>query len=323
MITITHNAGSFKLQTESDIEIPHIKKHPFNMFCVEDSPSDICYRIREIDKKSLVLPPLNLKERELISACVDFKPNWMDYPVWRIPKVREILSRCLVRPEMVNININWNGLYVRNFKTNEFDLFYLPERKWRFSGRVMIASFRNLLPSFLINLSRIMIHSAGVIRNGRAALFLAPDEGGKTSVVKQSKGVPVLNDDHIILKREDSFFYAYATPFGLISDGPAQAKVGAFFLLEKGSRFEIIHIKFQEVFRSIFQQQLPHWRLLPKNLKKRAFTILNDACKHVPLYRMRFPKDYVDWDAIDDAIGNNDSSNEKYLQLYKSRCIES
>jgi hypothetical protein len=41
---------------------------------------------------------------------------------------------------------------------------------------------------------------------------------------------------------------------------------------------------------------------LPKHLKRRAFEVLCDVCYQAPAYWMSFPKDYVDWEAIDAAM---------------------
>jgi len=41
---------------------------------------------------------------------------------------------------------------------------------------------------------------------------------------------------------------------------------------------------------------------MPKKLRVTAFDLLREACRSAPTYRMRFPQDYIDWDAVDRAM---------------------
>ncbi len=302
MLVVTHQLAGITFRIESDVRIPYLHSELFERFWVGDIEPDVRYRIRQVGQGVLTLPPLDDEERRWISRCMGFKRRWLEYSIWRSPEVRARLRACLDLPEMVHIDINWNGLYIRNLARNEFDLFYTPEKKGRFLGSDMVASFRNWLSAFLANFSAVMIHGAGVIRRGSAALFLAPDGGGKTAVVKRSNGAPVLNDDHIILRQEDNVIIAHGTPLGRITSGPQQARVGSFFLLEKAAIFEIVPIKSLDVLHFLWNEHLHHWHFLPKGLRLRAFQILDDAFRQAPTYRMRFPQDHVDWDAIDAAM---------------------
>ena len=302
MVVITHRIAGITFRTESDIPIPHLQQDPFKQFQVSDAEPDVRYRIHQLDLDSFTLPPFSENEIRCISVMAGFKQHWREHSVFRSPEVRTRLQACLNQPEKVNIDINWNGLYIRDFVRNEFDLFYPPERKELFAGPFIVAGFRNWLSTFLTNFSAIMIHSAGVTRNSNAALFLAPDEGGKTTVARCANEALILNDDHIILRQQDNVFVAHGTPLGPITGGPQQARLGSFFLLEQASHFELTPIKPRDVLHFLWNEHAHHWRFLPKYLKIRAFDILYDACHQVPVYRMCFPENYVDWEAIDTAM---------------------
>jgi len=141
-----------------------------------------------------------------------------------------------------------------------------------------------------------------VLFNGRAILFLAPDGGGKTAVVQRLSRLSVLNDDQIILRAENNVVIAHATPLGPITGGPQRAQIGALLLLEKASGFELVRAKPRDILQFLWNEHMHRWGVLPKDLRVRAFEVLYDACHQAPVYRMRCPRDYVDWDAIDAAM---------------------
>lgn len=302
MIVITYRIAGITFRTESDVLIPHLQEDPFERFRGGDGEPDVHCRIRQFDPDSLTLPPLNSRERERIVRSMGFLQRWLDNPIFRFPEVRVVLQRCLDRPELVHIELAWNRAIIRNFARNEVDLFYPPDRRKDIADPLFVAGYRNLLATLLPNFSAVMIHGAGVVRNGIAAVFLAPDKGGKTTVVERSSGEPILNDDHIILRQKDNVVIAHGTPLGPITSGPQQARIGGFFLLEKASRFDLIPVQAWDILQFLWNAHMHMWYVLPKSLRVRAFEILADACYQAAVYRMRFPKDYVDWDAVDAAM---------------------
>ena len=309
MIVLTHRIAGISYRSELDVLVPHIQRDPFERFRINNIKPDVLQRVRQFDPESYTLPRLDTKERECIVRSVGFPQRWVEHPVWGSPDIRAVLQRCLDRPELAQIELAWNRVIIRNFYRSEFDLFYPPEKRKGFADPFFVASFRNYLATFLPNFSAVLIHASGVIRNNVAAVFLSPDEGGKTSVVKLSTGAPILNDDHIVLRRNSNAVMAHSSPLGPITSGPQKkAGLGGLFLLEKSSGFDLIPVKASDILQFIWNESMFRWHMLPKNLRKRAFEILYDACHQVPVYRMRFSKYYVDWDAIDAAMEGNGTS---------------
>ena len=72
---------------------------------------------------------------------------------------------------------------------------------------------------------------------------------------------------------------------------------------------EIEPIEPADLVQCLWAEHRNYTFFLPKHLKKKAFQILIDVCYRVPVYMMRFPKDYVDWDAIDAAMEGKVASN--------------
>ena len=59
----------------------------------------------------------------------------------------------------------------------------------------------------------LMVHGAGIVRDGRAFLFFGPSGSGKTTVARLSTGCIALNDDLIVLTPEARAWRAHGTPF--------------------------------------------------------------------------------------------------------------
>ncbi|MCX8062356.1 MAG: hypothetical protein N3D16_07230 [Anaerolineales bacterium] len=63
------------------------------------------------------------------------------------------------------------------------------------------------------DLGGLMIHAAGVERDGKAYLFLGHSGAGKTTTARNSPAGSVLNDDLLVLYPFEGHWYAAATPF--------------------------------------------------------------------------------------------------------------
>jgi len=271
----------------------------------DDGPPTRLFRMHEIELDSLTLPPLTEEEQVRFIRIAEISPRIIPkLALLRSPVVRARLQPGLDSVEKMQVFCYLDGLTVWSQTHNTVDYFYpkgggklphQPEERVAFNLRYMFATF---LPQF----SAMMMHSSGLIRGGRAALFLAPDAGGKSTVLEQATDGLLLNDDQVIVRKEGDTFIAHATPFGRMTSGPCQAPVGGLFVLEKAPHFELTPLKPAPLVKSLWDEHRTYTSILPRPLKQRAFDLFYELCHRVPLYRMRFPKDYVDWAAIDAAL---------------------
>ncbi|MBU0491735.1 MAG: hypothetical protein KKA73_10055 [Chloroflexi bacterium] len=270
-----------------------------------DGVTDDRFRIHRISLGSLILAPLAAVERERFVQGISFSPPWiLDMSLLNSPIVRDTLQAGLDRSEEVEALKYQDGIMVWNRSQDTIDFFY-PEGGARYDNdpeKRVAANLQHMFVAFLPQFSAVMVHSSGVVRNQRAALFLAPDAGGKTTVLSLSTDGLLLSDDQIILREEAGDIVAHATPFGQMTSGPVQAPLGGLFVLEKAPHFELAPFKPAELVKMLWDEHLYYTSLLPQPLKLRAFDLFYEMCHRVPVYRMRFPKDYVDWDAIDAAM---------------------
>ena len=72
----------------------------------------------------------------------------------------------------------------------------------------------------IFNIGGIMVHAAGIEKDGFGFLFTGYSGAGKTTVCRVSTGQKILNDDLVILNFSDNGWNIYSTPF----TNPTQVK---------------------------------------------------------------------------------------------------
>jgi hypothetical protein len=298
MITGTHRIANIVFRTESDIELQRFFEPHFNYFLTQDGEADVVQKIYQIPLSALKLPAMSSDTFRSILQKASFPPGLPESPLLQSPRVRTKVVECLENPEEASVRIDAEQVIVRDYSKRILYYFALP-RVYSYAAKHHIcANYPGIFSSFLPCFSAFMIHAASVVVNHRAAVFLAPDDGGKTTVTQLARDAIVLQDDQVILRMEDHVPLAYATPMNRNTSGAFHAKVGGFFFLEKADSFELIPTDKRDMAYSLWRGNLGYSQYLPARLKKAAFDTLYECCDAVPSYVMRFPKSHVDWDAI-------------------------
>jgi len=230
----------------------------------------------------------------------------LDLPIVQYAVVRATLRDGLDRGDRLRAYHYLDGIMVWNQTQDTID-FYYPEGGGRFpvldtAEERLSSNLRQTFAAFLPQFSALMVHSAGLIRHGRAALFLAPDEGGKTTILRLAPDGYLLNDDQVVVRQEGAGLIAHGTPLGNMTDGPVHARLGGLFVLEKAPHFELVPFSPARLLETYWNEHLNYTFFLPRHLKLWAFDLAYQMCHRVPAYRLAFPQEYVDWDAIDAAM---------------------
>ena len=100
------------------------------------------------------------------------------------------------------------------------------------------AFLRALLSSLLLRSGGFMLHSAGLVKKGRAYLFLGRSGAGKSTLSRLAAGAgrEVISDEVNLVRREKGRFLVYGSPFWgeMRADGrPGRWPLGGIFLLKK------------------------------------------------------------------------------------------
>lgn len=159
-----------------------------------------------------------------------------------------------------------------------------------------------MLALFLPRFNTLMLHASAIVRNGRAAVFLAPDEGGKTTAVRLAPSGCILGDDQVIVRRRRGKFHVWGTPWGLRVNATEHAPLAGLFLLKKARRFSLTPLSAHSIVPFIWEEIKGPLSILPKPLKIRAFSTLCDIAAKTPSWALAFPRHNIDWHKVDEAL---------------------
>lgn len=100
------------------------------------------------------------------------------------------------------------------------------------------AFLRSFISSLLLRSGGFMLHSAGLVKNGRAYLFLGRSGAGKSTLSKlaAAAGCEVISDEINLLRPERGRFMVHGSPFWgeMRADGrPGRWLLGGVYLLKK------------------------------------------------------------------------------------------
>ena len=142
--------------------------------------------------------------------------------------------------------------------------------------------------------------AASAIRNGKAFLFAGVSGAGKTTIASLAPAeVTLLTDEISYIRREQSGYIAFGTPFTGELDRPGEnisAPVAALYLLVKGRANRIEAISAGEAARSLLANIL--FFAEDEALVQSVFHSAFEFVQRVPVARLTFVPDARVWELI-------------------------
>lgn len=229
----------------------------------------------------------------------------LDSPLLKFVQAQNRINQFINTSLDADLLICWNLIILRDFKKKRIEIIYsnkfggYNEELATFLPQNYIgANLKFVFSTFLGNFSCVLFHSSGIIINGKAIIFLAPDEGGKTTAITLYKNPCILSEDQIVCELKNQQVIAHSTPFGGSTTGPIKARCVGFFLLEKANKFKISPICKNDLVQYIWNEHKNTFLFLPKQQKVILFNLIYDICHIVPAFNLKFQKNYIDWSAI-------------------------
>ena len=148
----------------------------------------------------------------------------------------------------------------------------------------------------------LMIHAAGIVRNGKAYVFFGHSGSGKTTVARLSSHDVVLNDDLIALLPEEQTWRVYATPFSnptQVSPTCQNAPLVGLYRLNQASQVWIESLSTARGLAELISS-VPVISADPTRsrlLMQRCYQLLTTA----PCYNLYFLPDASFWQVVEDA----------------------
>lgn len=246
----------------------HIEKKygPFISTAVPIDIVDVCVG----DTSYLVQPPGELRIEERISSVGKQLLSW-DFAAMR-SQVSTIPGRiCVSNPT----NLEQTSRAMENYL------------RWVTADLALVRS------SFII-------HSAGIVRDGKAYLFFGPSGAGKSTVVSLSQGDKVLSDDLVLVRLEEQGFKAYSTPF--YGSFPQEQKtvesfpLAGLFGLHKSEEVKSLPLPLPIAVGAVIAS-CP-FLVGESGRFARLFPLIEKLCQNVPVSRLYFRMDATFWDAV-------------------------
>ncbi|MFC1809521.1 hypothetical protein ACFL3D_05325 [Candidatus Omnitrophota bacterium] len=142
----------------------------------------------------------------------------------------------------------------------------------------------------------LVLHGAGVIDRGRGYIFLGPSGSGKTTVARllKRKGVTIVSDERIVLRREKGEIYLYGFPW--YNDKNYKAPLAAMFFLKQSKRVTFERVVFADALQKLFS--MFNFIISDDAVAQAVLDNAACVCENTPAYTMQFLKDSSFWKHI-------------------------
>lgn len=183
--------------------------------------------------------------------------------------------------------------------TLELINFYTQDKK----GQLLLYLFPEILFSWLLPLfNSLMLHSCGVIDEEKGYLFIAPDEGGKSTIAKLAirKGFTVLNDDRIIINKQENRFKMYSTPwYGEVKNISNESSyIKKIFFLKKAQENRIKPVNKIDSITEFYKNSF--YLPIEDDIIKKVFRAITGMVSNLDCYWFHFKSDETIWRYLDE-----------------------
>lgn len=152
-----------------------------------------------------------------------------------------------------------------------------------------------VLSYLLYNNGYIMLHSSGALIKGKAHLFLAPSNGGKSTIIRLLyKSFSIIGDDSIILKIINNRLFCFPTPFKekqwWVNKINEKYLVDKLFFLQKSKEIKILPILDRKKLIILLRNQVLFGMENYSDYQKIINKFLINLTNFNRLYSLFFPK---------------------------------
>jgi len=288
--------GGVRWKVRADIDINGFLYDSFIGFENYNSHPDVTHNYSCIEKHS-VYKVSKCEIRDLLSNKKLKKIGDPENRLLGYKLIFDYLNKNIHKASYLAIEIQKPSITFMDFKERKINTFYTIKHQ-ELLKESKTAPFT--IANFMHHFNALFVHSSAVIIENKAALFIAPDEGGKTTIAEiLHKKYPIITDDQNVIRKEGDKYYCYGTPWGVyITNKSTKVKLGGIFLLEKSDKFKLTPLNSNFIFAFLCREHYANFTYLRDDGRKKYFGLLSDICNKFPAYKLQFSKDYIDPDAI-------------------------
>lgn len=284
---------------------PFILKNSFQAFRGKKAAADLLFVFSRVPAPQVAQPKRPGADHPRFSIA---SLSGVDSALLSAPQVGKRLAAVLKNPGTLALELKQESVMMFDFAHNRADLFYSPASQ---NNPGEIGFGPAMLAPFMPNFDALLLHASAIVRHGRAAVFLALDEGGKTTAVRLSPQGTILCDDQVLVRRVRGGFRVSGTPWGFHVNPRIQAPLAGLFLLDKADCFALEPLPVRELVAHVWEEIKNPLSMLPKPLKKKAFAVICAITAAVPAWKLSFPRDHIDWEILDRALEQKTSAPAK------------
>jgi hypothetical protein len=136
----------------------------------------------------------------------------------------------------------------------------------------------------------VLIHASGVNHFGRGYLFSGVSGKGKSTMAAlwQNAGAKVIHDDRLIVRNISGGYRMFNTPI-YKDDNPSDSSLARIYLIEHGSRNELMPVKESAAVSNILANCIQHnWNT---EMIAGLMGSLSVMCARIPVYKLSFKPD--------------------------------
>jgi hypothetical protein len=297
----TYRLGGITFQVKSDLRLSGFLADKFRHFNATQAQPDVVCRINGLVPGSSRLTTGDLALAEQLIPWLPRETRLQPCPLLHSTKVKAALRDAMAHPEALQVELRPASITVTNLARRRMDVFYQGDHP-AFADDTRHLDSGILLP-FLPMYDATLLHSSGVVCGGTAGLFLAPDDGGKTTVAGLiHPDDAVMSDDQNLVRKLGGRFYAFGLPWCRVLGSTGHHPLGGLFFLEKASAFDLIPLAPFDALERIALDPQNAYGPLPPAHRTHAVSLRLELVRQVPAYRLRFSRDDVDWDAVAAAM---------------------
>ena len=146
----------------------------------------------------------------------------------------------------------------------------------------------------------LLLHSSGVVRDGKAYLFFGPSGAGKTTIARLCAEDLLLNDDCMLILQDSGVFTTSGLPFKGAEDAGARDTgrfpIAGLFRLAQAPRPACVRMDGARAVSEILSC-IPFVTERPEGVD-RAFAVVEPLVRRVPVFRLAFRRDPDFWPVL-------------------------
>lgn len=171
---------------------------------------------------------------------------------------------------------------------------------------VRIENFLRIIYAWLcLDNDGLLVHAAGIIRDGQGFVFFGPSGSGKSTTAKLSAGsADILSDDLVIVRKLDGRFHLFGVPFrGEMAEAGRlnrQAPLVGLYRLRQASAHRIQSLSLAQAVAEL--SIVVPFVVKTKEANRQLMHVSAELAQTVGVQQLQFRKNPEFWQVIDDNL---------------------